>query len=157
MKRYPLLFSLHELVEGEGWIASVHFAGRVLAEDERDTGDGWWMQGVNPGAIVQGGETLFEAFARYRDTLRRYLKDVAIDAMSFEGFREEIIRFFHECDSDTERAWDEAVREIRAGKPAPAEIPHRQPAESPRAVEVRRIERPSAGSNVAEDNAVLAA
>jgi hypothetical protein len=56
MTHYPLLFGRREKVEGNGFIARVAVAGRVLLTDE----DGeFWVEGINPETRLSVEVTLF--------------------------------------------------------------------------------------------------
>lgn len=109
---WPLAFRFTRSVLGNRFVAHVDICGRVLAVPEFE---GVWMHGVNPGAIAASGKSLEDANRAFGVTLGRVLVDIAEDAQTFEAFRAEVTRFFHETDEDA-AAWDDAVRAIREGR-----------------------------------------
>jgi hypothetical protein len=122
MKRYPLLFTFYDKVEGEGFLATVTTQGRALAVHEAD--DTWSLYGVEPGAIAACGKTILEAHADFRRTLTGVLYDFAAEARAdFEVFRRLAERFFYEADGKSVAEWKAAVDEVRAGTIRPEEVP----------------------------------
>lgn len=115
-----MLYSLRELVHGEGFVARVELDGRALATEE-DAGE-WWVYGVNPGAIAASGQTLQEAFAALQASFRAYLVDCAASEPSFETFKEEVELFLHETDSEALDDWDKALKAVRAGVATPQDL-----------------------------------
>src|SRR5213075_2157779 len=90
---YPLLFSRREKVEGNGFIARVIVSGRILLTEE----DGeFWVEGINPGGFAATGKSANEALAQFCLDFLAILFDIANDAEDFEGFREEVGRFFND-------------------------------------------------------------
>lgn len=49
---YPLLFDYKDCIAGNGFLAAVVVSGRALMRSEDDE---WWMHGVQPSAIAEGG------------------------------------------------------------------------------------------------------
>lgn len=115
---YPLLFGFGEVVLGRGYVAGVSISnGRLLAHDEGDSG--WWLDGVNPGAIADGAATLGEAVAKFRQRFKGVLSEIAEEASDFGAFQQAVRAFFDETDDDTVRAWDDARKEVRRHQRAP--------------------------------------
>jgi len=112
-QRYPLLYGFREVIIGKGFAAGVHFNGRVLAEQEPE---GWWIYGVNPGAIAESGATVWDAVRNFRVRLNTVLFDYAAEAPNFDSFKAQVSRFFQESDSETKEEWNEARKAVRAGK-----------------------------------------
>lgn len=132
---YPLLCGFRDLVEGKHFLAEVHAIGRVLARKEED---GWWIDGVNPGGMSVGGETLNEAVAELRETFKKVMFDIAADVESFEGFKAGVELFFNESDAETVREWKEARDAVRAGRLTMTELPRAEMADSAYCVRVQQ-------------------
>src|SRR5712691_4836085 len=81
--RYPLLYGLREVIIGNGFAAGVQANGRVIAEQEEK---GWWIYGVNPGAVAESGSTLRDAVDNFRARFKTVLFDYAAEAPNFEAF-----------------------------------------------------------------------
>ena len=105
MTNYPLLFSRHELIEGNGFIARVVVSGRALLVEE----DGeFWVEGVNPGGFAANGKSPSEALAEFCSAFQAILFDIAADAKSFDEFQREVQKFFEETSVPALREWEEA-------------------------------------------------
>lgn len=111
MDYYPILFSVKDPVIGNGFVAGVAVDGRALMRPEDD---GFWVDGVFPGAVCAGGATRDEALFRFRESYRSILYDMALTASTFEEFREEVCRFFWEETVGEAAAWDKAAANLRA-------------------------------------------
>ncbi len=112
MRRYPIFFGFSEMVLCRGFVAGVTVSGRAMAE----AGDGgWWIYGVNPGALACGGPSLTEAISGFRAAFRTVLIDEAEEFAEFEQFKGAVEAFFQRCDAETEQEWNAARAEIRAG------------------------------------------
>ena len=152
MTRYPILFGRRELIEGNGFVASVSLNGRaLLTEDD----NGLWVEGVNPGGFAAQGESRHEALSEFCSELRVILFDIAAEARSYEEFQPAVEQFFRESNATALREWEEAVQEIRAGR-VTADWLAQRPAESPLSIEVTLIRQPQAGNN-REGEAAIAA
>jgi len=113
MTNYPLLFGRHEKVEGDGFIARVAVAGRVLLTDE----DGeFWVEGVNPGGLAASGGSANEALAQFGRDFLAVLYDIASDAKSFDHFREQVEKFFNDTSAPALKEWEEAVQQVRTAE-----------------------------------------
>ena len=110
MTSYPILFSVKDLVAGRGFLAGVAIQGRALMREEEE---GFWIDGVFPGAVSAGGESKDEALLKYREAYRMSLVDFAIAASSFEEFEAETKRFFWEETPGEADAWKAAAAELR--------------------------------------------
>ncbi|HET9228736.1 MAG TPA: hypothetical protein VFR31_18800 [Thermoanaerobaculia bacterium] len=152
MMRYPILFGRRELIEGNGFVASVSVNGRALLTEDAN---GLWVEGVNPGGFAAQGDSRQEALSEFCSELRAVLFDIAADAGAYEEFRTSVEQFFQETNAAAAREWDEAVQEIRAGR-VTADWLAQRPAESPLSVEVALIRQPQAGNN-REGEAAIAA
>jgi hypothetical protein len=148
----PLLFTFRDTVSGNGYFARVAFHGRALAVREDD---GVWMYGVQPGGLAAGGKDEGEAYLTFRQEYTAVLYDIAAEATTFDEFRAEVQSFFDQASQDTLQAWEAAVEDVRKNKVNVEGIP-RQPAESPRYVEVE-IAKPSAAVNALDTPRRLAA
>lgn len=112
MKRFPLLFGYKDLIGGAGFIAVVETRGRALLEEGSDE---VWMYGLNPGGIAGGGTTHKEALSDFRTGYQSVLYDLANSAPGFEGFKEEVEKFFRQLNKDLEASWFQAVEAVKAG------------------------------------------
>lgn len=120
---WPLLFSHHGMILGKGFLADIEVNGRVLATVEAD---GVWIDGVNPGGIALGAQTLNATHVELRNTLARVFIDFAEQTSGFDDFKARVEAFFNETDDDTVREWDAAVEAVRAGRiTGPDGIPRR--------------------------------
>jgi hypothetical protein len=134
--RYPLLFTYRDIVLGTRFAAEITVRGRALMADE---GDGWWMFGVNPGGLAQGGATAGQANAEFRHSLFVVLSDWIEEAATFEEFRVRLDSFFRDCDEATVHEWEAAVAAVRDGR-VDAPLPRVRAEDAPLRVEI--IERP---------------
>lgn len=98
----------------------------------RQEDDKWWMYGVRPAAIAESGETIEEAFSRFRNSYKEVLFDLAQQIIRFDDFKTAVEQFFYETDEDgeDERLWEEALR-VRATNCTPPEPFAKLPREAP--------------------------
>ena len=133
-QQYPFLFTFLDKVEGNGYMAHVEVHGRLLAVDEGE--DGWWMYGVEPGGVAAHGKTRTEAYTEFRKSVMRVLFDFAVEANGeFHAFRKAARQFFDEKNVPTEKEWQAARDEVRAGR-VEIEGLRRETNESPRRIEI---------------------
>jgi hypothetical protein len=111
MTHYPIIFTLRDPVVGRGFLAGVEVNGRALMRKEDE---GFWIDGVNPGAVSAGGASRDEALLKFRESYRAILYDIASWAASFENFRAEVERFFWEETPGEAEGWQRAVERLRA-------------------------------------------
>lgn len=150
--RYPLLFGLRELVEGNGFIARVAVSGRaLLSEDEGEV----WLEGINPGGFAAKGQNPSEAVAEFCSAFRAVLFDIASDATTFQNFRDEAQRFFDDTNTAALRDWQEAVERVRAGQ-IEVDWLIKKPAETRLGIEVTEVSRPEATNNELSEAALAA-
>lgn len=152
MTAYPLLFGRRELVEGNGFVAGVDVHGRALLTEEEGI---FWVEGVNPGGFAASGSSRGDALAVFCQELRAVLFDIAAGAGTFEGFKSEVEKFFHETSEMALREWEAAVQEVRAGK-LDTDWLIQRPAESPLSVDVVLIRQPKATNNQEGEAAIAA-
>jgi len=155
MTRYPLLLGFRDVVQGNGYIARVAVEGRALMLAEEPP-EKIWIEGVNPGGFAASGHSQAEALEAFRQSYLAVLFDIAADAGDFEAFREGVEEFFHDTNEPAGRDWEAAVQEVRAGR-MEADWLAKRPADSPRHIEVVRIEQPKAQDNELGEGAALAA
>jgi hypothetical protein len=117
---FPLLCGFRDLVEGKLFLAEVRATGRAIAVEESD---GWWINGVNPGAIAVGGKTLNEAVLLLRESFTKVLFDLVAEARDFDEFKGAVEKFFREVDQATLEEWESARAAVRAGKVQLAGLP----------------------------------
>jgi hypothetical protein len=155
MTCYPLLFGFRDVVQGNGFIARVAVQGRALMQTEEPP-EGVWIEGVNPGGFAASGHSQAQALESFRQSYLAILFDIASDAADFAAFRHGVEEFFRDTNEPASRDWDAAVAEVRAGR-TDADWLAKRPADTPRSIEVVRVERPMAQDNALGDGAALAA
>lgn len=143
----PLLFTYRDCLFGNGFVVEVKVVnGRALCVQESD---GFWMYGVNPGAMAASGDDASEAHTEFRQLFSSLLKDLAQEANSFEEFHGLVLEFFNDTNPGYEREWLKAVQAVRRAKIDIEGVP-RAPADSPREVHVSMKEHFSATDNNAD-------
>ncbi|MDA1000088.1 MAG: hypothetical protein O2807_06175 [bacterium] len=155
MSNYPLFFTLHKIVMGNGFIVSVEARGKALAVQNED---GFWIFGVNPGGIGGGGENLKESYQEFREGFLSVLYDIAAAASTFEEFKKEAEEVFHSVCEKSEREWTEAVAFVRENH-VEADIlnlDNKIKADTEAFLNLVEIQRPMAVLNEREDEQQLA-
>ena len=142
MAKYPLVFTIKNEVFGNGFLAGVLVQdGRALMIREDDE---WWIHGVQPAGIAEGGATPKEAYFSFRETFTKMLYDSAALAPDFEAFRADVMGLCGQANSKGEEEWQRTRAEIRAGIVTPEapldELP-RQTSEVACGVVVIRLDR----------------
>jgi hypothetical protein len=147
LTEHPILITLRDVISGDGFLAGITLSGRALMRQE----DGaWWMYGVRPAPIAESGETIDEAFSRFRNRYKEVLFDLAQESRDFDEFKASVERFFYESDEDSadERSWEEALKAIRAANCAPpepfAKLPREAAESKPSQITVERLNRADA-------------
>ena len=139
MNLYPLIFSTKELVYGNGFLAEVEIRGRALGVDEGD-GD-WWFNGVEPGGLAEGGQSLNEAYHAFRDTLKEILVDIAYEVADFEAFERRVERFGQDVNRTNDADWWKCVEAVRKGElHAPAKDMREEKAEDEAQVTITAVD-----------------
>ena len=111
---FPLILNLKELVKGPTFVAGVVARLHIVMKADYEQ---WWMYGVNPGGIAEGGDTQETAYLKFLRAFREVLADIASDCHTYEEFLARANAFIMET-NDSERAdWEAARKAIRAGKP----------------------------------------
>ena len=112
MNVYPLVFGIRDAVAGRGFLAGVSIQGRALLEFE----DGrWWVSGVEPGGVTEGGDTPDAAYRNFRVALRLVLFDSAQLTDSLEAFEADVKSLAGQRNPAAEERWEAARQLIRAG------------------------------------------
>jgi hypothetical protein len=144
---HPIMITLRDAISGNDFLAGITLIGRALMRYE----DGkWWMYGVRPSAIAECGDTIEEAFSRFRNRYKEVLFDLADASNTFDTFRKAVEQFFYEpdVDSEDEQLWEQALQSIRAEKCAPPEpfdkLPREAPESKPAQISVERLDRAGA-------------
>lgn len=107
---HPLVFTLHDVVTGCGFIAGIVVTGKAVMEQE----DGkWWMYGVCPGSVAGSGETPNEAFIDFRTRYKETLFDMAEEFQNFVSFDREVREFYNADDPQENARWEEGLRILR--------------------------------------------
>lgn len=154
MSDYPIVFGLRDVIQGEGFLARVAVDGRALVHEEEDA---VWIEGVNPGGFSETGASVTEAIERFRRSYTAILFDVAADAETFEGFRDEVNRFFNDSSPGVVREWEQAVEDVREGRISANWLSRTSAADAPLRVCVEEIRHPSSRNNEVEAGPALAA
>ena len=134
--KYPLLFTYHDILAGNGFIAGIRIRGRSLMVEEED-GD-VWIYGVNPGGISNGGKSQKEAASAFRSVYQAVLYDIAEEAQTFAELKDEVESFCAETNVPNAQEWRKAVKLVRNGLLG-SDWLDRRPADSDRGVEVVEI------------------
>jgi len=143
LKDHPIMITLSDAIAGAGFLAGIVLSGRALVRQEED--GKWWMYGVRPAALAESGKTVEDAFLRFRARYQEVLFDFAEEASNFEEFKKAVERFFSEPDADDEdeRAWDNALKAIRAEGLNPPEefsgLPRQVPESTPSRISVEQL------------------
>lgn len=103
MKLIPTFFHFHDIIKVLDFEVEVELEGRAVIEE---TPDGYWIYGVNPGAIADEGQTIEKAGENFRERYQNVLEDISAEAISFEDFREQVESFFLEVDQETLSDWE---------------------------------------------------
>lgn len=140
MTEHPLIFTLRDVVSGQGFLAGITLSGKglMLKEDEK-----WWLYGVRPGAIAASGETPDTAFWNFRQRYKETLFDMAESAKNFGEFRSAVEAFYEQPDPVEEERWEKALRLVRAGLKIPApfdKLPQEAPETRPSSISVQRLD-----------------
>jgi len=162
MPDYPVMFTVRDAVSGNGYLAGVTMFGRAVVCQEDD--GKWWVYGVRPGAIAEYGDTPFDAFHKFRSRYKTLLFDIAEESEDFEGFKNEVERFYNQPDHEEEDRWEAAFQAIRSGslkvEPPFSELPRESPEKRPTGVFVQplhQMKRFTASDNVQETTELAAA
>lgn len=140
MNQYPLLFTIREIVEGQGFVAGIVCNGRALMVNEG--ADGWHCSGVEPGGLSELGETAPEAYYFFRQAFTDAVRVLAGDSANYSDFEARFEAFFAHKDSEEEQRWTKARQVVRAAKDVDGpfkELP-KETAEEPRGCSVVRLD-----------------
>jgi hypothetical protein len=113
MISYPVVFGYRDVIKGRGFFAGVVTDGQALLTIEDDGGH--WLFGVNPGGVAGGGKETAEAAREFKKSYLSVLFDIAEEAHTFQEFKAEVERFFHETNEPTEAEWKRAHVEVKKG------------------------------------------
>jgi predicted RNase H-like HicB family nuclease len=143
-REHPLMLTLADAIHGDGFLAGITLSGRALMRQEDD--GKWWMYGVRPAGMAESGKTVEEAFSRFRNRYKEILIDISQESPTYEAFKTEVERFFHDPDVDDEdaRLWESALKAIRTGKLTPSEpfsaLPRESPESKPTQITIERLD-----------------
>jgi predicted RNase H-like HicB family nuclease len=148
MADYPVMFTVRDVVSGNGYLAGVTLSGRAIMCKEEEDGK-WWVYGVRPGAVAENGSTPEEAFGRFRNTYKNVLFDMAEESPTYEAFREAVENFYYQPDPDEEERWEAAFKAIRTGAVVPegvffSKMPKQAPETRPTQLTVERLDKENA-------------
>jgi len=106
----PLIFTFHELISGNGYVAAVSITGRALWDIE----DGEeWFYGVQPGGIAGGGANYAAACRDFKISYTSVLFDIAAEAPDFASFAAEVGAFFHQINEPNAEQWETALARMK--------------------------------------------
>jgi hypothetical protein len=98
-----------DIISGNGYLAKVEVCGRILAVVDED-GE-VWIHGVQPSGLAEGGATLLEAHANFRQAYTAMLFDVATTATSYANF-EGSVKGLMQPSSALDKSWEDAARNL---------------------------------------------
>jgi len=144
---YPVMFTVRDVISGNGYLAGVTLSGRAIMCREAEDGK-WWVYGVRPSAIAENGKTPEEAFARFRNSYKNVLFDMAEESPTYESFRDAAENFYYQPDPDEEERWEGALKSIRSGSVLDddffSKMPKQAPETRPSQLTVERMDKPTA-------------
>lgn len=108
--KLPLICTYRNNVAGNGFLAKVEMRGRLLAVVEED--GSFFVHAVRPAGWAEGGATLHEAFAVFRNAYTAILYDIADEAKNFAEFRDAVNALDAEAKPLAD-SWREAVDSLR--------------------------------------------
>lgn len=111
----PLVFEWAAPIFGHGFLARVSANGRAVLVREDD--DKWWVYGVEPGSVAEGGGTSHEASLAFFSGLGSIAHDFAAATRSFDEFKAQIESFFSTADEEEAVAWDTAFESFGEAPP----------------------------------------
>ena len=150
---YPFMFDFKQPISGNGFLAGVEISGgRALMLQEEDAE--WWMYGVFPGPISEGGNTPNECFLRYMEELKSVLFDFATEADSYNAFKKTVEDFCNQPSADSD-LWLTAQKKLRAAKGQVQtneefiqKLPTQRPEERKPSIKIVRLDKPEACESV---------
>ncbi len=154
MTNYPVMFTFQDAVSGNGFLSGIEIHGRAIMTREDD--GKWWMYGVHPGGMAHFGDSVMEAYSKFRESYKTVLFDIAEETSNFETFRAEVLTFYWECAPEEEQRWDDAVQALRSGAVTPeapfAHFPRLTPEDRACRIEVRRLDQVASSYFSARNN-----
>jgi hypothetical protein len=108
---YPLVFTFHEVIVGNGFVARIDLNGRALLAEDKD--DGVWLYGVEPGSVAGGGSDYSAACREFKKSYLSVLFDQAQESPTFEEFKKEVEAFAIAVNGPNQDDWNAALREAR--------------------------------------------
>ncbi|MCL4428417.1 MAG: hypothetical protein M1276_05455 [Deltaproteobacteria bacterium] len=120
MGEYPLIFTFNEAIvvknveSNMGYFLFVSGRGKTLMTTE-ETG-GYWINGVQPGGMSEGGKTVKEALCNFKTAFHNILLDIAGYSANDKDFKKEVSHFVGDIDKNELKSWEEARKILRAGK-----------------------------------------
>jgi hypothetical protein len=127
--------------------------GRALLTED---GGECWMMGVNPGSVAASGAQRGDAFCAFKEGYLSVLYDIANEAETFEAFEQEVKEFFAATNEPNERDWQQALREVRAGR-LNTDLPKIDADETPPQLLVIEIDEPTPQANALDNHFAEAA
>ena len=144
--KLSFLFTFRDKVSGNGFLANIEAVGRLLAVQEEE--ETWWMNGVQPGGIAEGGKNPEEAYAKFRETYRAALFDIALEEADFNGFKSQVENFFNDVCSQTQIEWWDAVEQVKKEKDKYIGLPIKSADETKVKIIVEKVEKFKPSDNI---------
>ncbi|MDA8272368.1 MAG: hypothetical protein M0Z72_01330 [Deltaproteobacteria bacterium] len=116
---YPLIFTFNEAVviknvkSNKGYFLFVNGRGKALMTKE-ETG-GYWINGVQPGGMSEGGKTVKEALCNFKTAFHNILLDIASYSADNNDFKKELTDFFDDIDGNELKLWQETRKKVKRG------------------------------------------
>jgi predicted RNase H-like HicB family nuclease len=120
MGEYPLIFTFNEAVviknvkTNVGYFLFVNGRGKALMTTG-ETGD-YWINGVQPGGMSEGGKTVKEALYNFKTAIHNILLDIAGYSENDVDFTKEVKDFFAGIDDNDLKLWEKARKTIKTGE-----------------------------------------
>jgi len=148
------MFTFQDVVSGNGFLSGITIQGTATMCMEND--GKWWMYGVHPGGMAHFGDSVMEAFSKFRESYKTVLFDIAEETSNFDAFKTEVERFYWECGKDEETRWHAALQALRSGEVIPEEpfsaLPRITPEDRPCGLEVHRLDHIASSKFSSKDN-----
>ncbi len=144
--KLPLLFSFQFLVPGQGFVAYVELAGKVLRDEESIPGE-CWLYGADPGGFCGGGPDWPAASLDFQNAAYLILLDIAAEAPDLKAFRAIAKEAFGKPDQAAMADWDKALEVVRDRGMQLGDLPARHADECPPRVVVRELKVPKPFTN----------
>lgn len=122
MNEYPIIFTFNEVIivkkAIKAYLVMVESRGQALLVKENDK---YWLNGVQPGGMSDGGNTAKEVLHNFRIAFRNVLSDIEEESHNYTDFHNRVSTFFNDVDDEELKRWEEARRKVKLGLVTPPE------------------------------------